>query len=114
MREGEFGAVGEFGQVYCFNPTTTGREFKDHQQFMQSLEPDSSRGVIDTQAAKHEALERECQEGNAAVEREREQREERSNLRKASSGQAGMVKQQEWAAQEAKRRNEKNARQQKI
>jgi hypothetical protein len=80
---------------------------------LQSLGPGSTPGVIHTQAAKHEAREQERQQRNAEFEREREQWAGQRNLRKASSGQAGMVQQQEWAAQEAKRRTQENERQQK-
>jgi hypothetical protein len=109
LREGEFVAVGKNGQLHRLTPQTTGREFKETQEFLRgNLEPHSLPGLHQTQAVKFDASRQEREQRRADIE-------QRRAMKRGLRGPRGlgMMQQQEWATQEAKRREQERAQQQR-
>jgi hypothetical protein len=91
LREGEFVAVTKYGQVSKLTERNTGRDFKETQELLNQLGP-QTRGVVETQAAHLQA---------------RQLEEQRREAQRLAGTRGGMVSQQMEALEKAKEYDER-------
>ena len=103
FREGEVVALTQRGEIYRLTERTTGRTWKENQQFTAGLKLES---VGDTREILHRAREAERLAAQERAKKARELEQIGNAAKKRGPTRAGMVAQQEWAQDEIKRRSE--------